>query len=162
MSEDTPVLHLMCGLPAAGKSTLSASLSHRGRTVVIAEDEWLAPLFGDQMATLADYVRFSAKLRAVIAPHVAALLRSGTNVVLDFPANSPELRAWMRDLIAETGAAHQLHLLDVSPEVCKARLRARNAAGEHAFAVSDAEFDRIAAHFVPPAEDEGFIVTRHG
>lgn len=162
MSPDTPTLHLMCGLPASGKSTLSATLGAQPRTIVIAEDDWLAPLFGDQMSTLADYVRCAAKLRAVMAPHVAALLQAGTHVVLDFPANTPQTRVWMRDLIAQTGAAHVLHLLDVPPEVCKARLRARNASGEHAFAATDEQFDRIAALFVPPSVDEGFSITRHG
>jgi len=44
---------------------------------------------------------------------------------------------------------------------CKARLRARNAAGEHPYRTSDAEFDQFTSHFVPPSEDEGFCVIRY-
>lgn len=94
--------------------------------------------------------------------HVESLLRSGVSVVLDFPANTVATRAWARGLYERAGAAHALHLLEVPDEVCKARLRARNAAGDHPFETSDAEFDQISRHFVPPTADEGFSVIRHG
>ncbi|MEC7762323.1 MAG: ATP-binding protein [Pseudomonadota bacterium] len=161
MTRSTPVLHLMCGKAAAGKSTLAAGLGAAPNTVVIAEDAWLAALFGDEMTTLADYVRCAAKLRAAMAPHVVALLKSGVSVVLDFPANTVETRGWMREMIDLSGAAHEVHLLDVPDDVAKARLRARNAGGDHPFAVTEEQFDRLAKHFVPPSEDEGFNVVRH-
>ncbi|WP_188115451.1 hypothetical protein [Stenotrophomonas cyclobalanopsidis] len=43
----------------------------------------------------------------------------------------------------------------------KARLRARNARGEHPFQASDAEFEQITRHFVAPAPEEGFQVIRY-
>jgi len=70
-----------------------------------------------------------------------------------------ELCRWFGD--ERAGAPHALHLLDVPDEVCKARLRARNAAGDHPFETSDAEFDQISRHFVAPTADEGFDVIRH-
>jgi hypothetical protein len=42
--------------------------------------------------------------------------------------------------------------------VCLARLRQRNAAGEHPFAVTEAQFQQISRHFVPPLAEEGFHV----
>jgi predicted kinase len=94
--------------------------------------------------------------------HVVALLKTGVSVVLDFPANTPASRQWMRSLFERAGAAHRLHFLDVPDDVCKARLRARNAADTHAFKTSDAEFDLFTSYFVPPSADEGFEVTFHG
>jgi hypothetical protein len=44
----------------------------------------------------------------------------------------------------------------VPDDVCKARLRTRNAAGTHAFNATDAEFDLFTSYFVPPRADEGF------
>lgn len=161
MTRSTPMLHLLCGKAASGKSTLAARLGKAPNTVVIAEDAWLFALFGDEMTTLVDYVRCAAKLRAAMAPHVVSLLRSGTSVVLDFPANTVETRRWMREMIDASGAGHQMHLLDVTDDVAKARLRARNAGGDHPFAVTEDQFDRLAKHFVPPSEDEGFEVVRH-
>ena len=43
-------------------------------------------------------------------------------------------------------------------EAGRARLHARNAAGAHAFAVSDDEFDQITSYFVPPDPGEGFTI----
>jgi predicted kinase len=68
----------------------------------------------------------------------------------------------MRSLFERAGADHRLHFLDVPDDVCKARLRARNAAGTHAFEASDAEFDLFTSYFVPPSPDEGFEVTLYG
>ncbi len=161
MSSTPGTLHLLCGHIAAGKSTLARTLADAPNTVLLSEDWWLARLYGDEIASITDYLRCSARLREAVGPHVVALLAGGVSVVLDFPANTPALRAWMRALIAESGAAHRLHHLDVPPDVCKARLRARNAGGAHEFAASDAEFDRIARHVVPPADAEGFTVIVH-
>lgn len=161
MTTQPPTLHLLCGKIAAGKSTLAASLSAKPGTVLLSEDTWLKALFGDQMATGADYVRFSAKLQAAIAPHIKSLLTAGVSVVLDFAANTKGQRAWMRALVTETSAAHTLHFLDVSDEVCLARLRVRNAKGEHEFAATEAQFHRFAQHFAAPTPDEGFNVVHH-
>ena len=155
-------LHMICGKIAAGKSTLAAELTARTGAIRISEDAWLACLYGDEQKTLEDYVRNSRRLREAMGDHIVTLLEAGLSVVLDFPANTPASRQWMRSLFERAGANHQLHFLDVSDDVCKARLRARNAAGTHAFNTSDAEFDLFASYFVPPSADEGFEVTLHG
>ena len=159
--KDAPVLHLLCGKIAAGKSTLAAELARKPGTVLIAEDEWLSTLFGDQMREIADYVRVSAKLRAVMGPHVGMLLLSGLSVVLDFPANTVKQRQWMRAITEDVGAAHQLHYSNVPEEVCIARLRERNKVGAHQFAASDAQFHQISAYFEPPSDAEGFDVVTY-
>ena len=162
MSFNDPTLHMMCGKIAAGKSTLCAELAQRPSHVLICEDAWLAALFGADMASVRDYVRCSARLRSIMGPHVAALLRSGVSVVLDFPANTRETRDWMRGMLDASGAAHVLHVLDVPDAVCLARLRARNAAGTHDFAATEAQFHQITRHFAPPEPEEGFTILRHG
>ena len=158
----TGTLHLMCGKIAAGKSTLAARLAAAPRTVLISEDFGLSRLFGDEMREVADYVRVSRRLRAPMEAHVADLLRAGLDVVLDFPGNTVERRAWMLGIAAAAGARHQLHWLDVPDEECRARLRRRNAGGGHDFAATDAQFDLITRHFEPPAEAEGLTVVRVG
>jgi hypothetical protein len=52
------------------------------------------------------------------------------------------------------------HYPDVPDEECKARLRQRNASGLHPFSTSDADFDAITRHFVPPQASEGFDIVR--
>ncbi|MBY8825035.1 AAA family ATPase [Sphingomonas colocasiae] len=161
MPTNAATLHLVCGKIAAGKSTLIRKLGSMPGVIVVGEDQWLARLYPDTQNSLEDYARNAARLRAAMGPHLIALLRAGLSVALDFPANTPASRRWMRGLFEQAGVAHQLHVLDVTDAVCKARLRERNATGEHEFTVTDAQFDQFASHFVPPTEDEGFDVVLH-
>lgn len=156
-----PVLHLVCGKIAAGKSTLTRQLVAQPNTVLISEDVWLSQLYTDEIHTLGDYVRRSGQLRSVLALHIESLLLAGLSVVLDFPANTLSNRRWMKGIIDGAGVSHELHYLDASDEVCKARLHERNASGDHPFTPSDAEFDEITRYFVPPTSDEGFHIVRH-
>ncbi|HTU11770.1 MAG TPA: ATP-binding protein [Allosphingosinicella sp.] len=157
----TATLHMLCGKICAGKSSLAARLAEAPLTVIVSEDQWLARLFGEEMASVEDYLRFAAKLRTAMAPHLTALLEAGMSVVLDYPANTPANRAWMKGIAEAARAVHRLHWLDVPDDVCRARLRARNAAGDHEFAATDAQFDQITAYFVPPSGAEGLEIVIH-
>ncbi|ANR80153.1 AAA family ATPase [Kosakonia sacchari] len=160
-SASPATLHLLCGKIASGKSTLASELAKTPCTVVLSEDSWLSLLFKDAMTTVEDYVFYSAKLKSAIKPHAIALLRAGVNVVLDFPANTLTSRQWMMSIVEESGAPHLLHYLSVDDELCKARLRQRNAAGDHDFAATDEQFALITRYFVEPTEQEGFRIVRY-
>ena len=151
-------LHMLCGKIAAGKSTLAARLSEAGDTVLLSEDHLLSRLYPGEIRTIDDYVRSAGRLREAIGPHIIILLKKGISVVLDFQANTPAARGWMRSLFESAGAKHQLHYLQTLDETCKSRLRARNAAGTHDYQVSDADFDLFTKFFVPPGAEEGFAV----
>ena len=161
MSPNVATLHLVCGKIAAGKSTLVSELGLSPKTVIVREDSWLAQLYPDELHSLADYARSSDRLRRAIAPHLIEVLRGGLSIVLDFPANTVDTRAWMRGLFEGAGCAHRLHYLEVSDELCKARLRQRNESGKHEFVVSEEQFDLFTSHFVPPSPEEMFNVTVH-
>lgn len=156
-----PVLHLLCGKIAAGKSTLAADLAAQPATLLIAEDRWLARLYPGEIASLEDYARCSRRLRAAIGDHVETLLRAGLSVVLDFPANTRDQRRWLKGLVEGSGADHRLHLLEVPDAVCKARLRRRNAEGKHEYAATEAQFEAFTRHFLPPSPDEGLTIVVH-
>jgi len=156
-----PTLFLICGKIAAGKSTLAAKLAAAPATILVSEDKWLASLYRREMTTVADYIEYSGRLRDAIGPHVESVLRIGASVVLDFPANTLKQRLWMRGILERSGAHHELHFLDVPDHICKLRLSERNAAGSHAFAASEAEFEHMTSYFMPPSDHEEFNVIRH-
>jgi predicted kinase len=157
----TATLHLLCGKIAAGKSTLARALAAQPSTVLISLDDWLSSLYPTENNSLEDFVRLTGRLRSVMGPHVAAVLRQGVSVVLDFPANTKAWREWMRSIIDRAGVAHELHVLDVPDALCKARLRQRNASGEHPYELDDATYELFTRHFVPPSADEGFHLVIH-
>jgi predicted kinase len=103
----------------------------------------------------------TTRLRNAIGPHIVDILRQGLSIVLDFPADTIRKRSWMRTLIDQSGAAHELHSLDVPDMICKQRLRDRNAGGLHPFQASEAEYDLFTSYFIPPGPGEGFNVIVH-
>lgn len=159
MAVQGPILHMICGKIGAGKSTLAARLAEAPATVLVSEDYWLSRLYGEELKTVADYARYSARLRSAIGSHLEALLKAGLSVVLDFPANTISNRQWMRTIFEGAGVEHRLHFLDLPDDLCRARLRQRNAAGTHEYIVSDAEFATITSYFQPPTEQEGLTMT---
>lgn len=158
---EKPTFHLLCGKIASGKSTLSARLGAAPNTLIVSEDQWLAALYEHEMQSVADYVQCSLKLRSAMQPHLVSLLKAGLSVVLDFPANTRANREWMMNIIKASGSNNRLHYLRVSDEVCKARLRARNAEGAHDFAATDQQFEIITSYFSEPTIDEGFSVIEY-
>ena len=160
MAVDGVVLHLLCGHIAAGKSTLAGQLGSRPLTVVIEQDLWIARLFGDQIATLG-YARCAGRFHRALEPHLVALLHAGVSVVLDLPVNTLNIRRWIRGIIERTGVRHQLHYLEVPTEVCRERLRERNAEGGHPFRTSERLFEAWVRAFVPPRPEEGFEIVVH-
>ena len=156
-----PTLHLLCGKIASGKSTLANALKADNAATLLTEDHWLSRLYPDEIHSVADYVTLSRRLRDVVGPLVIDMLKAGINVVLDFPANTPADRQWLRGLADTAQASHSLHFIDVDDETCRARLHLRNEGGEHDFAATDAEFDLITSYFVAPDKEEGLKVVIH-
>lgn len=156
-----PTLHLLCGKIASGKSTLAKTLRAEHSAILLSEDQWLATLYPGEILSVADYLRRAQLVRGVLEPLVVELLQSGSNVVLDFPANTLANRAWLLGLAQTAGVPHRLHYLELDDSRCRARLHARNAGGEHDFAATDAEFDLITRHFCEPSEEEGLVIEVH-
>jgi predicted kinase len=95
------------------------------------------------------------------APHIITLLSEGLLVILDFQAITLESRALIRWIIDQANVAHQLHVLAPPDEACLARLKQRNASGEHQFAVTEEQFHQVSKCFVAPTPDEGFNLLLH-
>ncbi len=158
-----PTLHFLCGKMASGKTTLSGQLAERYNAILICEDKWLQQMFPTEIASFDDYLKYSKRLKAVVAPHVQELLLKGMSVVLDFPANVPATRAWMRSIFESAKAKHVLHFVDTPNERCIEQLHKRNRekpAGSMEMTVE--QFEYITSLFVPPDESEGFDIRIHG
>jgi predicted kinase len=155
-------LYFFTGKMAAGKSTLAASLVQACDAVLLGEDELLLALFPNQISDVQSYVSFSGKIKTALFAHLRDLLRKGVSIVLDFPANTLEQRAWMRQLIDESGALHELHYIQCSDELCKTQLAARALQHPERVATDTPEvFDAITKYFQAPDKDENFNIVYH-
>ena len=155
-------LIFFCGKMAAGKSTLAKELAARERALLLNQDDFIDTLFPNEVVDIASYVKFSTRINRAIGPHIIALLKLGTSVVVDFPGNTRAQRAWFRELFEKAGVDHELHFIDAPDALCKRQLKERSQDLPPGTPwTSEAEFDMIMAHFLPPQEDEGFTVIRH-
>ncbi len=164
MTTPRATLYCVYGNIAAGKTTLARKLAAEHGAVLLCEDEWLVRLEAE-IASFDDFRTHARRLRAAIGPLVVQLLRLGVPVVLDFAANTVNDRVWIRSLFEAAGAAHELHVIEAPEEVCKARLRVRNATkpeGLYFGFVPEEMFAPVMKLVVPPTEAEGFNVIRHG
>jgi len=155
-------LHFFSGKMAAGKSTLAKQLAKEENAILLCEDEWLKELYPQEIHTIPDYLKYSARLKIVIKKLVMSLLIDGVSVVMDFPANTKGQREWFREIFEKLNVDHTLHFVDKSDEVCKKQLRQRsqNLPEGSAF-TSEKEFDMISKYFQSPIEDENFNVQRY-
>ena len=161
MSTSTKLI-FFCGKMAAGKSTLARDLADQEDAVLLVQDDLLDALFPGEIADIQVFLKFSSRLRNALTPHVCSILSKGISVVLDFPGNTREQRAWFRELIEHANVEHELHFVDASDALCKSQLRDRSKglpAGTPW--TSDEDFDAVNAHFQAPSEDEEFRVVRH-
>jgi predicted kinase len=155
-------LIFFCGKMAAGKSTLARQLAERERAVLLSQDALLDTLFPGLVVNVASYLEYSGRVNRVVAPIVVDILSKGVPVVLDFPANTRNQRAWFRDIIERAGVEHELHFLDTPDDICKAQLKARSAHLPPGTKwTTDEDFELIASHFRAPEPDEAFNVIRH-
>jgi len=145
-----PVLHMICGLPGSGKTTLALRLEAEGDAIRLTPDEWMARIVGDGF----DEERRAA-VEAIQWELAQRLLALGVNVILESGFWSRHERDAVRARAAELGASVKLHYLDVPVEEVKERLAARNdRLPASSFRIEPALIDDWAAIFEPPEPDE--------
>ena len=154
------VLTFFCGKMGSGKTTRSREISQERNAVLLSEDEWLSSVYPNSIKTLDDYIEYSSRLKPQMKKLVQSILASGTNVVMDFPANTIPQREWFKSIFSEIQALHELIYIDQPNEVCLRRIAQRRIE-EPQRAATDTEemFELVTKYFVAPTSDEGLNIT---
>jgi predicted kinase len=147
-------LHLICGLPCAGKTTLARQLEQKYSALRLTPDEWHTRLFGQDAEDELHDARHTI-IESLLWDMAARVLVLGVNVILDYGfwgrSEREDYRAWA----ARLGASSELHFLNVPEEVLLERLAIRNAqVPQGAFLIPEALFKGYIQHFQPPSQDE--------
>ena len=149
-------LFLMVGLPAAGKTTRAEEIAAAHRAIRLTPDDWMIPLFGDNMAGGTRFV-LEARLVAV----ALQALRLGTSVVLDYGLWGRDERSALRWLAEAVGALCQVVYLPIDKDAQLARIAERQGRVPHeTFPMSEADVDQWREQFEMPdaAELEGAVI----
>jgi len=150
----TGTLIFFCGKMGAGKSTKAKEVSTEKNAVLLSEDEWLSTLYPEQIRSFNDYIKFSALLRPLIRSHVQNILLTGTNVVLDFQANT------LKQIATDINASHQLIYLDVDDKTCIEQIAKRRMEHPKRAAFDTKEmFHHVTQYFEVPTESEQLQMT---
>ena len=163
MTRTVATLHFLAGRAGAGKTTLARRIASETQAILICEDEWMSRL-AVPVESLHEYVTAAARIRSVIAPLTADLLRAGVSVVFDFGGNSVRDRDWVRSVFQQASADHVLHYVRTDDETCRTRVRQRNELkpeGVFFGIVTEAQLDEVNTFFAPPGDHEGFTIVVH-
>jgi len=157
---NTGTLTFFCGKMGAGKSTYSQKLASETGAILLSEDDWLAALYPDEIKSLSDYQKYSARLKPLLASHLQATLLRGISVVLDFPGNTRQQRLWFKEIVSCHNIPHRLVYLEMDDSSCLLQIGQRRLSHpERTQFDTDAIFHQVTAHFETPATDEGFDIS---
>ena len=153
-SDARPTLHLIVGLPGAGKTTLARRLGRDFRALRLTPDDWITTLYGASPSQpVLDAARDPVeRLQWEVA---ARTLELGVSVVLDFGFWSRDERELFRSRAAALGARTQVHALIVPLDDLWARVERRNLAlPPGAFHVTRGQLEKWWSLFEAPSDDE--------
>jgi len=147
-------LHLICGLPCAGKTTLARHLEQEYSALRLNLDDLHIRLFGQDVEDERHDARH-ALIESLLWDTAARVLRLGVNVILDFGFWGRSEREDYRARAARLGASSELHFLNVPEEVLFGRLAIRNAQlPQGTFFIPEAKLKEYLPKFQPPSHEE--------
>jgi predicted kinase len=148
-------LHLMCGLPCSGKTTLAKQLEYQHAALRLTTDEWHIHLFGKDWLADPEHDTKHNRVEAIMWEVAARVLTLGVNVILDFGLWVKEEREDFRARAAALGANSETHFVDVSEEELLKRLAVRNAQlPDKTFAIPEAKLREWIKTFQAPTAEE--------
>lgn len=161
---NTAKLHLISGLPCAGKTTYAEQLAEKSGAVYLSLDHWLLTAFGRyQVNTIEhdEHVRRVYAIRGLIWEMTCELMARGAEVILD---DGFFLRADRKQYIERAsamGVPTVTHFIDTDPDTIRRRLEARNLdpSDEH-FEIAPDTLDAYIAFFERPDDSEGAEILR--
>ncbi len=151
-----PTLLLMCGLPAAGKTTQAKRLELERGAVRLTPDDWIESILPAD-CTVDERDRLRDPVESLQWALAQRLLTLGVSVILDWGLWGRSERDVLRDGARALGARVEVHFLDLPMEELVARLAERTGfwGGGSPEEVKEvlARFD---SGFQRPTEDELF------
>ena len=154
-----PTVHLLCGLPGAGKTTLARQLEAGLPAVRFSLDEWMLRLYPGLHFASGNYGELAETCKLLIWDTARQALNVGADVVLDWNQWSRGRRAVWAGRAEAAGATVVVHYvrtpLEASIERAAVRARRREP-GSHR--IEEADVRHLAGIFEEPELSEGLRI----
>lgn len=155
-------VHLLYGLAGSGKSTLARELCTEGGAVRFTLDEWMLRLFPGLDFESRAYGDAAAEVRDLMWTVAEQVVRTGSDVVLDWNSWSAARRRWAVERAAAIGAPVLLHRLTASIDRASEQAGRRAERGtRYAHQVTREGNQHLATLMEEPTSDEGFEIQVH-
>lgn len=155
--QQTPHVVMLCGIAGAGKTTYAMQLVAKGYAR-LSIDEALWHQFGRYGIDYApdQYEALQQTTELQLRNRLPELIRSGSDIVIDFSFWQRERRVMYRNLVLDAGGTPELVYLKASRALLLERLRGRGTRfdADAAFPVPENLLDAYLAGFEVPTSDE--------
>ena len=149
-------LHLICGLPGSGKTTLAKKLEKSQNALRLCPDEWIVEILADPN-DIAELDRLRSPVESVQREVAKRTLILGVNVILEWGFWSKAERIHYRTEAEALGAHAKVHYLNVGLDELWDRLAKRNSnLPSGIFVVTKENLVLWTKSFEPPTDDELF------
>ena len=137
-----PILHLICGLPGSGKTTLARKLESETGAIRFCPDEWIKDVWKEKAESEGNNFRNAIEtLQWKIARRV---LRNNLDVIIEWGTWGRNEREKLRDEARSVGARVKFYYLNVLRNTLYDRIIARNKdLDEHEFYLPDVDVKKL-------------------
>lgn len=148
-------VYLICGKICSGKTTLAKKLAESRNGVILSCDEVTWTLFDNDLGE--EHDEMTSRIRRYLLHKAAEIVRTGTNVILDWGFWSAAYRTEVGEYFSAEKIKTQWTYLSVPPGEWKRRIEKRNAAvlaGEsHDYFVDEGLLAKLERLFEEPGEE---------
>ncbi|MBP5726929.1 MAG: ATP-binding protein [Clostridia bacterium] len=153
---------MTCGRICCGKTTYAQKLREERNAVILSIDELMLTLFPEGAGEMHD--TYALRTEQYLLSLSLQILRTGTDVILDWGLWTKAQRDKIRAFYTENGFESEIHYLQVSREEWERRIRKRNGTQKmekpSAYFVDEGLLRKVESLFEEPSESEVDLIVR--
>jgi predicted kinase len=119
-----PIVHLICGLPGSGKTTLAKKIAASTRAIRFSPDEWIKDIWNHTAESEGN--RFRYQIEQLQWKVAKQLLEISADVIIEWGTWGRSEREALRDAAKAIGATVHFYYLNVPRDVLRERILQRN------------------------------------